>query len=153
MRLHFLHAADAKRYTQHLTQRYGIPPALMKEWVWYGHAQNVYVVTQPFLEKGTNIYAAGMLAFTDGKAFAPTTNFISSLGKHIAQNHLDLDEKTITSFFARHALSRDTLNLKHVQSIGYVAVRLNGQVVASANLTQTHLIPNLPSPEHGPRET
>ena len=153
MRFQFLSSGDARRYTTYLAHRYGIPFAVMKDWSWYGHAQSVYVVTHsPFQDKGLNVYASGMLAFTDGKTFAPTSNFISTLGKHISQNKLELSEDLAPSFFARHKLSREGLDEKHIRSHGYVAILLHGQVVASALLTQTHLIPNLPSPEHGSQE-
>ncbi|MDP2666270.1 MAG: hypothetical protein Q8P05_02105 [Candidatus Diapherotrites archaeon] len=153
MKLTFLPPKETLRYTHHLTQRYGIPFSIMRGWQWYAFGSKVYIVTPPSIPDETyNLYAAGLLAFTDGKSFTPTTNLITAIGKYITQNRVILEENHLSLFFARQPIPLTNGMTLNLLSPGFVAVSFDGHIIASARATQTHLIPNLPSSEHGQKE-
>ncbi len=148
MKVPLLSPPHAKRYVQHVHSRYGVPVLEMKNWVWAQHRESIFVLSEkmvPLLnEKDLNLFSAGLQAFTNAKKFQPTTNFITLMGNSIIQNRVEIPETKLEPFFGGKKISRESCILKNVLSDGWVAVSLNGKVIASGELTRNHLIPNLP---------
>lgn len=155
MKIPFCSPAQAKRYTDYLTSRYGIPPTVMKKWAWIQHKDNVFVVDALWVPlaspapPGLNIFSLGLQVFANGKTFEPTSNFITLFGDHIKQNIIELPETKLLSLFGRAHVTIENARPVRVLSDGWVAVSLNGKIIASGELKGRHLIPNLPGSSHG----
>ncbi len=155
MKIPFCTPAQAKRYTDYLTSRYGIPLSEMKKWSWIQHKENVFVVDSswvPFASNATsglNIFSLGLQVFSNGKTFAPTSNFITLFGEHIKQNIIELPETKLMSLFGRTHVTIENAKPIRILSDGWVAVSLSGKIIASGELKGKHLIPNLPGSSHG----
>lgn len=151
MKIPFCPPALAKRYVSYLHSRYGIAIPSLKKYRWIQHNESVFVVDNggtPLAESKANIFSLGMLAFSNGTTFEPTSNFITLLGKEINQNIMELNDNQLESFFHRKKFSREEVKPLRVLSDGYVAVSYNGTIIGSASLTRNHLIPNLPPTMH-----
>jgi hypothetical protein len=151
MKIPFCPPALAKRYVSYLHSRYGIPLPLLKSYRWIQHKESVFVVgthAQSLSESNANIFALGMLSFSNGTTFEPTSNFITLVGGLISQNVIPLNASQMDSFFQRKKIDREFLDTTHVLSEGWVAVSFGGKVIGSASLTRNHLIPNLPPTMH-----
>jgi hypothetical protein len=154
MKILFCTPAQARRYTDYLASRYGIPLSTSKKWSWIQHKENVFVVDSSWEklanhEKGLNIFSLGLQVFSDGKTFTPTSNFITLCGEHIHQNMFDISETMVPSFFARKKLSVEGDGTPaRILSDGWIVIRLRGKVIGSAEKKGRHLIPNLPNTHH-----
>lgn len=154
MKIPFCPPTIAKRYTDYLTSRYGIPPSTMKKWAWIQHKENVFVVDSSWIplverQKELNIFSLGLQVFANGKTFEPTSNFITLFGEHIKQNIIELPETKLMSLFGRTHVTIENATPIRILSDGWVAVSLRGKIIASAELKGKHLIPNLPGSSHG----
>ena len=153
MKIPFCPPAMARRYTDYLTSRYGIPLNVMKKWAWIQHKENVFVVDSLWVPlastPGLNIFSLGLQVFANGKTFEPTSNFITLFGEHIKQNIIELPETKLMSLFGRAHVTIENAKPIRVLSDGWVAVSLNGKIIASGELKGKHLIPNLPGSSHG----
>lgn len=155
MKIPFCSAKEAKRYTDYLTSRYGIPLSTLKKFSWIQHKENVFVVDSSWAPlasnsaSGLNIFSLGLQVFSNGKTFTPTSNFITLFGDHIRQNIIDLPETKLLSFFGRKTVTFENGTPIHVLSDGWVAVSLHKKIIGSAELKGKHLIPNLPGSSHG----
>ncbi len=103
---------------------------------------------QILADSNANIFALGLLAFSEGTQFEPTSNFITLMGGHISQNVIPINAHQMESFFQRKKIGREYLDVSKVLSDGWVAVSFEGKVIGSASLTRNHLIPNLPPTMH-----
>ncbi len=154
MKIPFCDAQRVRRYTEYLVSRYGIPHNVFKPYSWIQHNDHVFLVDSSWetlvnRENGLNIFSVGLQAFSDGKTFAPTSNFVTLYGDHIRQNIFDISEKMVPSFFARKKLSVETDGTPvRILSDGWIVVRLRGKVIGSAEKKGRHLIPNLPLTHH-----
>ncbi|MEK6970407.1 MAG: hypothetical protein AABW68_01785 [archaeon] len=151
MKIPFCSPAHAKRYISYVHSRYGIPLSLIKAHRWIQHNESVWMVhalAQPLADAGANIFSLGLLAFSNGSSFEPTSHFITGWGKHIAMNIVTLDPLHVDSFFQRKKIGREFLDVSRVLSDGWVAVSFEGVVVGSGLLTRNHLITNLPPTLH-----
>jgi hypothetical protein len=153
MKIPFCTPALAKRYTDYLISRYGIPLSTLKKFSWIQHKENVFAVDSSWVPlsttPGLNIFSLGLQVFANGKTFEPTSNFITLFGDHIRQNIVELPETKLLSLFNRTHVSIENATPIRVLSDGWVAVSLRGKIIASAELKGKHLIPNLPGSSHG----
>lgn len=155
MKIPFCTPNAARRYTDYLTSRYGIPLSTLKKFAWIQHKENVFVVDSSWVSlatntaPGLNIFSLGLQVFANGKTFEPTSNFITLFGEHIKQNIVELPETKLLSLFNRAQVNVENARMERVLSDGWVAVSLRGKIIASAELKGKHLIPNLPGSSHG----
>lgn len=151
MKIPFCSPGQAKRYVSYLVSRYGIPLSILKPYRWIQHKESVFAVhanAQILADSNANIFALGLLAFSNGTTFEPTSNFITLMGGHLTQNVVPLNEHQLESFFQRKKIGREYLDVSKVLSDGWVGVSFEGKIIGSASLTRNHLIPNLPPTMH-----
>ncbi len=152
MRITFCTVNEAKRFTNYLSSRYGISPSVFQSCAWITYQESVFLTTKEWVslstEKNLNLFSIGIQAFTDGKTFQPTTNFITLLGEHIRRNIVELPEEKMVSFFEGKKMPVEEGKSIQLFSPGWVAIRLNNKIIGSAGLKGRHLIPNLPFFSH-----
>ncbi len=152
MKITFCTPEEKKRYVNYLVSRYGISISILNECAWITYGLSVFMISKTWekilIEKELNLFSVGIQAFTNGKEFQPTANFITLMGEHITQNCMELPEGKLLSFFQGKSLSKTEAKSIRVLSDGWVAVSSKGKVVGSASLKGNHLIPNLPGHVH-----